>query len=182
MGLHKFRGKGIVEFLILAPTIVPALASAMGIHIMFIRYQLADTVLGVVLVHLIPVTPYMVLIMSSVFANYNVEFEAQARSLGARPWQVFRFIMLPTIFPGLVVGSLFSFIISWSQYILTLLIGGGQVQTLPVMLFSFATSGDNGITAALSLVFIAPAVLFLFLTSRYLTGEDAALGGFGSMK
>ncbi len=181
IGLYRFRGRTLVQFLILAPTIVPALAVAMGIHVAFIRYGLADTRLGVILVHLVPVTPYMVLIMSSVFANYNPDFEAQARSLGARPWQVFRFVLLPAIWPGLVVGSLFAFIISWSQYLLTLLIGGGQVVTLPILLFSFANSGDNPITAALSMVFIAPALLFLLLSSRYLQGRSAAIGGFGKL-
>ncbi len=178
LGLHQFRGKTLVEFLILMPTIVPVLAAAFGIHVMFIRYGLSDSLLGVVLVHLIPVTPYVVLILSSIFANYNIEYEEQARSLGARPWQLFLYITLPAIFPGLVVGSLFAFIISWSQYLLTLLIGGGQVPTLPVMLFAFATSGDYALTAALSLVFIGPALLLLLLTARYLTGENAALGQY----
>lgn len=181
MGLHSFRGKALVEFLILAPTIMPVLAVALGMHVVFIRYGLADTYLGVILVHLVPVTPYMVLIMSSVFSNYNVDYEAQARSLGARPWQVLRHITLPTIFPGLMVGALFSFIISWSQYLLTLLIGGGRILTLPILLFSTAAGGNNALTAALSLLFIAPAVAFLLLTTRYLTSGDAALGGFGKL-
>jgi len=181
MGLHRFRGKTLVEFLILAPTIVPALAVAMGIHVAFIKYGLADTLLGVILVHIIPVTPYMVMIMSSVFANYDPEYEEQARTLGAGPLQTFIYVTFPAILPGIVVGGLFSFIISWSQYVLTLLIGGGRVITLPLLLFSFAGSGDNPITAALSVVFVAPAVIFLIVTSRYLTGENAAIGGFGKI-
>lgn len=181
MGLHEFRGKTLVRFLILAPTIVPPLAVAMGIHILFIRYGLANTLPGVVLVHLIPVTPYMVLVMSSVFANYNPQYEEQARTLGANPIQVFWYVTLPAIFPGIVVGGLFAFIISWSEYLLTLLIGGGQVITLPLLLFSFANSGDNAITAALSIIFIGPAVIFLILTSRYLTGKNAAIGGIGRL-
>jgi putative spermidine/putrescine transport system permease protein len=181
IGLYRFRGRTLVQFLILAPTIVPVLAVAIGIHVVFIRYGLADTLPGVIFVHLVPVTPYMVLIMSSVFANYDTDYEDQARSLGAKPSQVFRFVMLPAIWPGLMVGSLFAFIISWSQYLLTLLIGGGQVITLPVLLFSFANSGDNAITAALSLVFIAPAILILLLTARYLSGKDAVFGSFGRL-
>jgi putative spermidine/putrescine transport system permease protein len=181
MGLHQFRGKTLVEFLILAPTIIPVIAVAMGIHVAFIRYGLADTLLGVALVHLIPVTPYMVMIMSSVFANYNPEYEEQARSLGANPAQVFVYVTFPAILPGVVVGGLFAFIISWSQYILTVLIGGGQIITLPMLLFSFALSGDNAIAAALSIVFVAPAIVFLVVTSRYLTGENAAIGGFGKI-
>lgn len=181
MGLYRFRGQSVVRFLILAPIIVPPLAVAMGIHIVFIRYGLANTLPGVVLVHLIPVTPYVVLIMASVFANYNPDYEAQARSLGARPEQVFRYITLPAILPGIIVSGLFAFIISWSEYLLTLLIGGGQVITLPLLLFSFANSGDNALTAALSLVFIGPAIIFLVVTSRYLTGRHAAVGGGGRL-
>ncbi|MCA9962426.1 MAG: ABC transporter permease subunit [Anaerolineales bacterium] len=181
LGLYQFRGKTAVQFLILAPTIVPTIAVAMGIHVAFIRYGLADTLPGVILVHLIPVTPYMTLILASVFATFNPDYEAQARTLGAAPWQAFWHVTLPAIWPGLLVGSLFAFIISWSQYLLTLLIGGGRVITLPLLLFSFANSGDYPITAALSIIFIAPAILFLVLTARHLTGESAALGGFGKL-
>lgn len=181
MGLHKFRAKRLVEFLILAPPIVPGLAVVMGIHVAFIKYGLADTILGVVLVHLIPTTPYMVMVMAGVFANYNPEFEEQARVLGAGPVATFIYVTFPAILPGIVVGGLFAFIISWSQYVLTLLIGGGNVLTLPVLLFSFASAGDNAITAALAVTFVAPAVLFLILSSRYLTGESAAVSGFGKI-
>ncbi|HSH01824.1 MAG TPA: ABC transporter permease subunit [Anaerolineae bacterium] len=179
LGLYQFRGKVIVYFLILAPVMMPVIAVAMGIHVAFLRWGLADRLLGVVLVHLVPVLPYVVLVLSSVFANYEVAYEAQARTLGARPWQVWWHVVLPMIWPGLVVAGLFAFIISWSQYLLTLLIGGGQVVTLPVLLFAFANSGDKAITAALSLIFIAPVLLLFGLTSRYLTGRNAALGGLG---
>ena len=181
LALHKFKGKTFVEFLILAPTIIPTLAVAMGIHNQIIRYRLADTLLGVILVHLIPVLPYVVFVLASVFSSYNVDFESQARSLGANRWQTFRHITLPAILPGVIVGGLFAFIISWSQYILTLLIGGGNVLTLPILLFSTASGGDNALTASLSIVFIIPAVLFLIATSRFLTGNNPALGGFGKL-
>lgn len=179
LGLHDFRGKTAVFFLILAPSIMPVIAVAMGIHVAFLRYGLADTMLGVILAHLIPVLPYMVLILAGVFANYDVDYEGQARTLGARPVQILRHVTLPAIWPGLVVACLFAFIISWSQYLLTLLIGGGQVLTLPVLLFTFANSGDNAITAALSLVFIAPALLLFLFSARYLSGRQAAEGGVG---
>lgn len=176
LGLHHFKGKRLIEFLILMPVIVPTLAAAMGIHVAFIRYGLADSLLGVILVHLVPTLPYMTLIMSSIFANYDPEYEEQARTLGARPLQVLLSVTMPTIWPGVLVGGLFTFIISWNQYVLTLLIGGGQVITLPILLFAFANSGDNPITAALSMVFIVPAILFLVITTRFLSGRNTALG------
>lgn len=180
LGLHNFRGKRLVQFLILAPTIIPPLSVAMGIHVAFIRYGLAAKTLGVMLVHLIPTTPYVVMVMASVFANYDPEYEEQARTLGAGPLRTFVHITLPAILPGIMVGGMFAFIISWGQYVLTLLIGGGRVITLPLLLFSFAGSGDNAVTAALCVLFVAPAISILILTSKYLTGESAALGGFGA--
>ena len=180
LGLYSFRGKRLVQLLILAPTIIPPLSVAMGIHVAFIRYRLANTLIGVILIHLIPTTPYVVMVMASVFTNYDPEYEEQARTLGAGPLRTFILITLPAIFPGIMVGGMFAFIISWGQYILTLIIAGGRVITLPLVLFSFASSGDNAVTAALSLVFVAPAILILIFSSKYLTGESATMGGFGA--
>lgn len=177
LGLYTFRGKKLVQFLLLAPTIVPGIAVVMGIHVLFIRLRLTGTLPGVILVHLIPTTPYVTMVMAGLFANYDLEFEQQARSLGASSWQVFRAVTLPAIFPGLLVAGMFAFIISWEQYLLTLLIGSGQVLTLPLLLFSFSGSGNNAITGALALLLIAPNLLLLAFTARHLTGENAALGG-----
>ncbi len=177
LGLARFRGKAAVEFLVLAPTVVPAFAAAMGIQVVFIRYGLADTIAGVVLAHLIPALPYATLILAGIFANYDADYEQQARVLGAGSWTVFWRVTLPAIRPGVIVAALFAFLISWSQYLLTLLIGGGQVLTLPVLLLAFANSGDYAITAALSLVFIAPAVVALLFSARHLTDGQAALHG-----
>lgn len=179
MGLHDFRGRRLVEFLILAPTMMPPVVIALGLSINFIRLQLAGTVLGVAIVHLVPVMPYVVLTLAGVFANYNTDYEDQARSLGANPLKVVWFITLPAIFPGIVVAALFAFLISWSQYLLTLLIGQGKVVTMPFLLFSATTGANNANIAVLSLMFIGPAILILLLTSRYLSGEKSAIGGLG---
>ncbi len=181
LGLYSFRGKRVVEFLIISPTIVPGIAVAMGLNINFIRWGLSGNLLGVGLVHLVPVMPYVVLTLSGVFANYNPEFEQQARSLGAGLLSTFWHVTLPAIFPGIVVASLFAYLISWSQYILTFLIGAGQVITMPVLLFSTASGSNNALTAAMSLVFVAPSILILILTARYLSGKSSAIGGFGQI-
>lgn len=181
LGLYSFRGKRVIEFLILSPTIVPGIAVAMGLNINFIRWGLSGNILGVGLVHLVPVMPYVVLTLSGVFANYNPEFEQQARSLGAGALSTFWYVTLPAIFPGIVVASLFAYLISWSQYILTFLIGAGQVITMPVLLFSTASGSNNALTAAMSLVFVAPSILILILTARYLSGKSSAVGGFGQL-
>jgi putative spermidine/putrescine transport system permease protein len=181
IALHTFRGKALIEWLIMVPIIVPALVVVMGIHIMFIRYRLTDSFIGVVLVHLIPCVPYMVLVMASVFANYGPELEETARTLGAGPVQTFRYVTLPAIFPGLLVAAMFTFLISWGQYVTTLLIGGGRIITLPLVLFPFISGANYATAAAISLVFVAPAVIVLIFTSRSLSAESSVMGGFGRL-
>jgi putative spermidine/putrescine transport system permease protein len=181
LGLYKFPGKRLVELLIVAPIIVPTLAVALGMHTLFIRYGLSNSLIGVIVVHLIPALPYMILVMAGVFANYDAAFESQARSLGANAFKTQRFVTIPAIMPGLVVGSLFTFLISWSEYVLTLLVGGGQVITLPLLLFNFARSGDNAIAGALAVVFIVPGILVLVFTSKHLSSGQAAMGGTGAL-
>ncbi|MCY6379813.1 ABC transporter permease [Hoeflea prorocentri] len=179
LGLYRFRGKEIVELIILAPTIVPGIAVALGLHSVFIGLGLNNTVSGVILVHLIPTLPYMVLVMAGIFSNYDPSFEAQARSLGASAFKTFWYVTFPAILPGIIVGGLFAFLVSWSQYILTLLIGGGRVVTLPLLLFNFATSGRNDITGAIGMIYILPGIIILLLTARHLSGRSGAVGGFG---
>ncbi len=171
LGLYHFRGKGLVLVLLTLPVIVPALSVAMGLHLWFIRLGLADTFLGVILVHLIICIPYTVFVMWGVFSNYNPEFEDQARSLGASSGKVVSHVMLPLTFPGIVVAGLFSFLLSWSQYLNTLIIGGGRMTTLPILLFSLMGSGDRPVASAVSIVFVVPAFVALLFSARYLGGK-----------
>ncbi len=64
--------------------------------------------------------------------------------------------------------------------LLTFLIGGGQVETLPILLFNFARS-KPAIAGALSVVFILPGILVLLLGSKHLSGDRAAVGGIGNI-
>jgi len=179
LGLYKFRGKGLIELMILAPVIVPGIAVALGLHSVFIQLGLTNTLAGVILVHLVPTLPYMTLVMAGIFANYDPAFEQQARSLGASAAQTFRHVTLPAILPGIIVGGLFAFLVSWSQYVLTLLIGGGRVITLPLLLFNYASAGRNDITGAIGIIYILPGILILLFTARHLSGSNGAVGGFG---
>jgi putative spermidine/putrescine transport system permease protein len=175
LGLYRFRGKGLVALFLMAPAFLPGIAVVFGLHGVFLRLGLVGTVPGVILAHLIPVLPYMVLVMAAVFSRFDPDFEAQARSLGASPLQTFRSVTLPAILPGLVTAALFAFLVSWSQYLLTLAIGGGRVQTLPLLLFSYASAGRNDITGAIGILYMLPGLLILLVTAKGVTGRGAAL-------
>ncbi len=165
---QEFRGKHAVMFALLLPVLTPPLAATMGVHSFFLRCGLTDTTLGVVLIHLISTVPYATLMMTGSFSRLDPDYEAQARTLGAGAFSVWRYVTFPAIAPGLAVAASFAFLISWSQYLTTLLIGGGRILTLPLILVGFQRGGDEAIAAALSLVFLVPAAIVAFSVARFL--------------
>ena len=172
LGLYEFRGKDLISVILTLPVIVPPLCVAMGLHLWFIKLGLASRFSGVVLIHLTFSLPYSVFVLWGVFSNYNPDYEAQARSLGASTWKVISRVMLPLAFPGIMVAGLFSFLLSWSQYLSTLIIGGGKLTTLPILLFALMGSGDRPVSAAVSIVFVMPAFVALLFSARYLGGKS----------
>ncbi len=168
LGLRKFRGRQLAWLLLFLPTVIPPLAIGMGLNILFLRIGIAGTITGVVLAHIIPTLPYTIFTLSSAFARFDENYEFQALALGASPRHIFFKVTLRMLAPSLIVATLFAFLISWSQYLLTLLIGGGQVITLPILLFSAASGGNPSTIAILSLLFVAPPVLVIAFTTRQL--------------
>ncbi|PJK17236.1 ABC transporter permease [Chryseomicrobium excrementi] len=167
----NLRYRAAIEAILLAPIFVPALAVVMGIHLTFLRLGLTETVLGVVLVHLAPSMPYVIRAAMISFETMNRETEQAAQLLGAGPWSRFLFVILPHLRAGLVAGVTLSMLISLSQYSVTLLIGGGQVVTLPILLFPYISGGDTSIGSAYTLVFSAVALLLVISLDVALRGH-----------
>lgn len=176
LGLRRFRGRSLVLLVLFLPNVVPPLAIGMGLNVLFLRLGLAGGSAGVVLVHLVPVLPYAIFALLGVFARYDEGYELQARTLGMSPARVWLKVTLPLLGPGIAVAALFAFLVSWSQYVLTLLIGGGRVITLPVLLFAAVSGGNPTSIAGLALLFAAPPLLAIALAARTLSAGAAEIG------
>jgi len=177
VGVHRFRGRRLVQFMLLAPVIVPGLAVILGLQVFFIRWGLSETIVGVVLVQLVLTVPYAATVLGGAFEAFDVDLERQARVLGAGPIRTTALITIPALGPALAASMLLTFLISWSEYILTLLIGGGQVQTLPLLLFATIGSADTTAAAALGLLIVIPPVLLVLAASRLLRSRGGMLTG-----
>ncbi|WP_353094880.1 ABC transporter permease subunit [Tissierella praeacuta] len=166
LALYKFKGKKLVELLIFAPIIVPTVTVAMGIHLQFIKMGLANTFLGVVMIHLIPCIPYSTRILKSVFEIIGEDMELQAKVLGANAFQVFYHITFPMLLPGIISAGSMVFIVSFSQYFLTFLIGGGRIITFSMLMFPYIQSGDRMMGSVYSIVFIFTTLIFLIMVEK----------------
>ena len=164
--LYGFRGREVVYHLTFLPLLVPGTVFAMGIQITLIRLGLSDTVAGVILVHLIAAVPYCITIMTDVTQAVGKKLEEQAMVLGANPWEAFFSATLPSLLPGILSSMSMGFILSYSQYFTTLMVGGGRVKTISLVLVPYIQSGDRSLSAAYSVAFVgsALAVFFVFET------------------
>lgn len=163
ISIYEFKGKKLFEILVLSPIIVPMISIAMGVHITFLRNGLANNIIGVIIINILPCIPYSVKMIADVYNLVGDKLEIQAKLLGANSINIFRYVTLPLIFPGIVGASSMCFIISFSQYFLTMLIGGGNIITYPMVMFPYIQSGDRTVAALYSLVFLIVSIVVLIL-------------------
>jgi putative spermidine/putrescine transport system permease protein len=159
---YKFGGKEVFKFCTILPYLIPTTVFAMGVQVIFLNVGLARTVLGVVIAHCIVALPYAITIMSDITAAAGTKLEQAASSLGARPASVVFHVTLPAIAPGLLSAFCMSYILSFSQYFLTLLIGGGAVKTFAVTMFPYLSGGDRTVAAAYGVIFLVVTLVVFF--------------------
>lgn len=160
---RELRGRGLVLALLFLPSLLPAVGLAMGIDVALLRVGLAGHFSGVVLAHLVPCIPYGTAVLSAVFLRHDPRSEDQAAVLGASPWQRFRLVTFPQVRSGVAVAAVLVFLVSWSQYLLTLLVGSGRVVTLTVLLFAALAGGNPNTIGTLAILTALPCIMLLAL-------------------
>lgn len=168
LAFFDFKFKKVFELLILSPIIIPIISVAMGIQLTFIKIGLANTILGVIIINIIPCIPYGVKMITDVYKIIGDKYEQQASMLGSNKFDTLRYVTIPLILPGIVGASSMCFIISFSQYFLTLLIGGGNILTYPLTMFPYIQSGDRMISSVYSIVFIIISLMVLAIIEHSL--------------
>jgi putative spermidine/putrescine transport system permease protein len=163
LAFYSFKGKALLESLLILPIIIPSLAVAMGLHFTMIRLGIADHWLGVVVVHLLPTVPYAIKILHSGFERIGPQWEEQATTLGASKWYSFYTIYLPLLLPSIRSTVFLIFVISLSQYVLTALIGGGNIITLAMLYFPFLATVDEAVISSFSFVFAILPIMIVLL-------------------
>ena len=164
--LYRFRGKDLMSFFTVLPLMVPGTVFAMGIQITFIRLGLNNTVAGVILAHLIYSLPYAVCLIMDGTRAVGIALEEQARVLGAGSFQAFRRTTLPMLVPVILSAVSMSYIVSFSQYFLTLLLGGGRVKTFAVVMVPYLQSGSRNIACIYSILFMGITLLVFAVFER----------------
>lgn len=162
---HAGRAREALRLLVMMPLMLPEILTA--IALLFFVYATGigtRTMFGLVVGHVLITLPYAFMNVASALYNFDRSIEEAARSLGARPFTVFRRVTLPLIKPGIITGALFAFIVSFDLFNMSLLLKGIGMTTLPIQLFDYLRWDFDPTAAAvssLSIVFTFTIILFV---------------------
>ncbi len=167
LALGGLRHRGLLLVAFLVPLALPSVAVAMGLNVALLRTGIAGGVVAVVVAHLIVTVPYAVILLTAALTRYDLGYERQAAVLGARPWRIIGRVFLPVAAPAIFATAAVTFVVSWGQYLLTLLPGGGRVITLPLLVLNAANGGNPAAATSVALAAaIPPAIAILIVVRR----------------
>ena len=173
-GLARFKlpAKELVFVLMLAPLMIPYQALLVPIYLNFSKVGLANSHLGLAIVHAVLQLPFSIYLMRNAFEAIPKEIEEAALIDGATSFQVLRRIFLPLVVPGMVTVTLFTFINSWNEFLAALIFMNKESAfTMPIMLVSVRTgrlgSVDWGALQAGVIVSVLPCILIYVLLQKY---------------
>jgi putative spermidine/putrescine transport system permease protein len=163
---HRFRGKGVLEALFLAPLVVPSLIIGVSLLYFFSTIGFVDSFSRLVLAHLILTVPYTIRSVSATLYGLDPSYEEASRVMGAGQWRTFRKVLLPMLRPGIVVAALFAFIVSFGNFNLSIFLINGNTVTLPVRIFTYLGFQFDPSIAAISTVLLVGTVVVLAIAER----------------
>jgi putative thiamine transport system permease protein len=158
--------------LIYIPLLAPQIAFLTGMASLMTALHLDGNGFGVGLAHLVFVLPYVFLSLAEPWRAYDERFRTTALLLGASPWRALWAVRLPMLTRAVLTAGAVGFAVSVSQYLATLLIGGGRFATVTTEAVALAAGADRRVVgvhalmqAALPLLgfavaLVAPALLF----------------------
>lgn len=174
----KYPGRKIFMLSFLLTNAFPKLGIYTSIAVLFYKYNLMGTYVGVVIIHMINSMMFMVWLPASAFRSVHRQQEEAARDVGAGPIRTFFKVTLPMAMPGISVATLYTFLGSMEEAQGTMLVGMGRIQTMPVAMYGIILdSSAVQLGAVFALLLIIPSVILIFMMRKYI-GPEAIAGGF----
>lgn len=165
---YSFRGKRMLEALLLAPLAIPHFTIGLGALIVAAQIGQARGWGVVILSHVVLVLPFVLRSLYISLKNIDPRLELAALSLGARPGRVILTVTLPALAPGLVGGWLFAAILSFNEFTASLFVTAQRTQTLPVAMYNYVREYADPSMAAISALYIVLTTIILVVANRFL--------------
>ena len=168
----RFRvpGRDDLLFFILSTRMMPPIAIAIPVYLMFRQLGLNDTHVGLVLLYTVVNLSLSVWLLQGFMDEIPREYEEAAMVDGYTRWQAFVKVVLPQAATGIATTAIFCLIFAWNEYAFALLLTSGTAQTSPPFIPTIIGEGglDWPAMAAGTTLFLLPVLFFTVLLRKHL--------------
>jgi multiple sugar transport system permease protein len=164
----RFRFRGTISFAILITRMLPPIGTIIPFFLFFNSLKLLDTQLALIMAYTAINLPLTVWMLRGFMTDIPLSLVEAARIDGCSYFNLLWRIYLPVVKPGLVASSVYSFLLSWNDFSIALVLTQANTKTIPLLAASFIT--EEGImwgpmSSAIT-ISIIPPVLFVILTHK----------------
>jgi len=170
LGRLRFRGREDLAFWILSTRFGPPLMALIPFFLLFRMLGMIDTLPAVIIVHIASFLPFVVWMLRGFFEEIPKEIEEAAMVDGCSRMMAFRKVILALVAPGLSATAILTFIFSWNEFLLALVLTGSQAKTAPVSVYSYMGQAIGGINwgplTATGVLVTVPVMIFALLVQQ----------------
>jgi putative spermidine/putrescine transport system permease protein len=165
----------LIEPVLLAPIMVPLVVTGLALLAIFNRMEFYNSFWNIVIGHILITFPYAARAVGAVLTRYNRQFDEAAASVGARPWQTLLYVTLPLVRPGIFAGALFTLVMSFDDFAVTIFLIDPNTTTLPITIYQYMEWNLDPTVSAVSTVLVLVAVAGTLLVEKVI-GLDRFVG------
>ncbi|WP_019536805.1 carbohydrate ABC transporter permease [Paenibacillus ginsengihumi] len=172
------RKKEDFAFWVLSTRMAPPIMVILPFFLVYKELHLLDTTVGLVIIYMTFSLSFILWMMRSYFESISVDIEDAARIDGFSRLMAFIKVTIPLSAPGIAAASIFSFIMSWNEFLYSLILTGDKTKTATVAITSFITfEGIRwGEVAAAGTMIVLPVIVFGICIQKYLV-QGMTMGG-----
>lgn len=166
----KYRGRRVILMAVLSSYVFPSILLLLPLYNIISAMNLINSFAGIIITHTTITIPYSLWILKSYFADVPTELEEAGMIDGLTRLGTFIHIVIPITIPGILSCGLFSFILSWDEYLYaSVFLTDVQYKTLTIGIMEYITSFDVrwGEIMATSTITTLPVLVMFILIQKY---------------
>lgn len=148
----------------------PTVGIALPISIRFLKWNLLDTNIGLIMAHLIGQLPFMAWILVSTFSAIPKDLEEASQIDGAGKFRTLLYVIFPVAAQGIAVSGLYVWLNSWNEFTYALYLSL-TTKTLPLGVYYYVQRGGFFQQAAYATILAIPVIIITFILQRYLKSD-----------
>lgn len=165
---RRSDGGGFLYSLILAPFTIPWIVYGLALLFFWGAADLNLSIWTLILGHTVIAIPYVMRVTVAVLRTMPTSLGKAARNLGASPAKAFWYVTLPYIRGGVLAGTSFAFIVSFTNIPVSLFVTTAENVTLPIAIFNYMVNNFEPVVAAVSVVQVILILCVLFSARRFI--------------